>query len=48
MAVLAGDGPVKGGTYYYLVLVLGLTAIILLTSLITRIASRVLHRGKGE
>ena len=48
MAVLAGDGPVKGGTYYYLVLVLGLTAIILLTSLITRIASRALHRGKGE
>ena len=48
MAVLAGDGPAKGGTYYYFVLVLGLAAIILLTSLITRIASRALHRGKGE
>ncbi|MED5377559.1 MAG: TVP38/TMEM64 family protein, partial [Acidobacteriota bacterium] len=48
VAMLAGDGPVEVETYYYLVLVLGLTAIILLTSLITRIASRALHRGTGK
>jgi len=48
VAMLTGDGPVEGETSYYLVLVLGLTAIILLTSLITRIASRALHRGTGK
>tara|TARA_B100000745_G_scaffold19205_1_gene13420 strand:+ start:209 stop:799 length:591 start_codon:yes stop_codon:yes gene_type:complete len=48
VAMLTGDGPVEGETSYYLVLVLGLTAIIFLTSLITRIASRALHRGTGK
>ena len=48
VAMLTGDGPVEGETSYYLILVLGLTAIIFLTSLITRIASRALHRGTGK
>jgi len=48
VAALAGGAAVQKGAAYYAVLVLGLTATVLVTALVTRTARRALHGVTGE
>jgi len=48
VAALAGGVAVRKGVAYYAVLVLGLTATVLVTALVTRTARRALHGVTGE
>ncbi len=48
LAALAGGAPVAKGTGYYAVLLIGLMATIVVTTMVTRTARQALKEATGE
>ncbi|HJO39618.1 MAG: TVP38/TMEM64 family protein [Vicinamibacterales bacterium] len=48
VAILAGGQPVERGPGYYVILILGLAATVVVTTLVTRTAARALRQATGE